>query len=61
MSVMQDSTPSSGRSQRRSTKEFRADAAALVLDGVRSIASALGLTVLLLALASRTGPKSPST
>ena len=61
MSVMQESTPSPGRSRRRFTKEFKADAVALALDGDRSIASALGLTMLLLALASRTGPKSPST
>ena len=38
MSVMQESPPA-GRSRRRFTKEFKADAVALVLDGDRSIAS----------------------
>ena len=38
MSVMQESTPA-GRTRRRFTKEFKADAVALVLDGDRSIAS----------------------
>ena len=39
MSVMQESTPSSGRTRRRFTREFKADAVALVLDGGRSIVS----------------------
>ena len=39
MSVMQESTPPPGRTRRRFTKEFKADAVALVLDGDRSIAS----------------------
>ena len=38
MSVMQESAPA-GRTRRRFTKEFKADAVALVLDGDRSIAS----------------------
>ena len=38
MSVMQESPPA-GRSRRRFTSEFKADAVALVLDGGRSIAS----------------------
>ena len=38
MSVMQES-PSPGRTRRRFTSEFKADAVALVLDGDRSIAS----------------------
>ena len=38
MSVMQESTPA-GRTRRRFTKESKADAVALVLDGDRSIAS----------------------
>ena len=38
MSVMQESV-SSGRSRRRFTKEFKADAVALVLDGDQSVAS----------------------
>ena len=39
MSVMQEDTPSPGRTRRRFTREFKADAVALVLDGDRSIAS----------------------
>ena len=39
MSVMQEEVPSSGRSRRRFTKEFKADTVALILDGDRSIAS----------------------
>ena len=39
MSVMQEDTPSPGRTRRRFTKEFKADAVALALDGDRSIAS----------------------
>ena len=39
MSVMQESTLPPGRTRRRFTKEFKADAVALVLDGDRSIAS----------------------
>ena len=38
MSVMQESAPA-GRTRRRFTKEFKADAVALVFDGDRSIAS----------------------
>ena len=38
MSVMQESPPA-GRSRRRFTREFKADAVALVLDEGRSIAS----------------------
>lgn len=38
MSVMQEEAPP-GRTRRRFTKEFKADAVALVLDGDRSIAS----------------------
>ena len=39
MSVMQEDAPSPGRTRRRFTREFKADAVALVLDGDRSIAS----------------------
>lgn len=39
MSVMQESPPPPGKTRRRFTKEFKADAVALVLDGDRSIAS----------------------
>ena len=39
MSVMQEDAPSPGRTRRRFTKEFKADAVALVLDGDGSIAS----------------------
>ena len=45
MSVMQE-RPSAGRTRRRFTKEFKADAVALVLDGdrpVRSVARDLGI------------------
>ena len=41
MSVMQESPPA-GRSRRRFTREFKADAVALVLDGDRSIAAVAG-------------------
>ena len=44
MSVMQESTPV-GRTRRRCTEEFKADAVAVVLDGDRLIASVLGIWV----------------